>query len=108
MTRTPDLPSHCLWCGAPLMGGATKHQADCWLTNLEIVDTEPPFAGTSPIETLVNEHREAFRREVARMFGIPARLFDASADCVCRTCGHRAAAHIGGSCFECGREACWS
>ncbi len=23
------LPSHCLWCGAYLMGGATQHEPDC-------------------------------------------------------------------------------
>lgn len=29
-------------------------------------------------------------------------------ECTCRTCGHPASAHIGGSCFECGRARCWS
>jgi len=83
----PDLPTYCAWCGAYLQGGATQHAPDCWVPLLPTawLNTEP--LGVSPIAAL--------RRAMA-------------ADCACRTCGHRAGSHICGSCFECGREGCWS
>jgi len=28
------LPTHCYWCQAYLMGGATKHKPDCFITHL--------------------------------------------------------------------------
>lgn len=88
----PDLPTHCLWCGAYLRGGLTEHAIDCWLRTMQVEAARvfaipPELLGVSPIETL--------RRAIA-------------AECECRTCGHPASAHIGGHCFECGRERCWS
>jgi hypothetical protein len=29
-----ELPTHCLWCGAFLKGGATAHARDCFITTL--------------------------------------------------------------------------
>jgi len=100
----PELPTHCLWCRALLMGGATVHRPDCFIVrlqqrlglelnlppHLQVEIEQAPIAGISPIAS------------------VRVRLDGPSADCTCRTCGHRAVSHIGGSCFECGREACWS
>lgn len=80
-----DLPVHCAWCGAPLMGGATMHAPECWITKLNAE------VGT-PVADL--EQR--------------AGQWLALAECTCRTCGHAASSHIGGHCFECGRTECWS
>lgn len=79
------LPARCLWCGAVLQGGATTHRPDCWVPQLA------EHVGL-PVEHFESE----------------ARRFAPIAACICRTCGHRAASHISGSCYECGREGCWS
>jgi hypothetical protein len=90
-----ELPTHCMWCGAPLMGGATVHRADCFIARLQHrIGAELELPADLKVEV-----EQALGWSDARL---------ASADCECRTCGHRATSHIGGSCFECGREACWS
>lgn len=86
-----ELPARCLWCGAVLMGGATVHRPECWLSPL----------------TLWPELPAPLRAELKHKFATGQwRIGD---ECTCRTagCGHRASSHIGGTCFECGREGCW-
>ena len=86
----PELPTHCMWCGAYLQGSATEHRPGCWVPQLA---------------AHVGRPIEAFEAEAARFVPIvPVPL----EECVCRTCGHVASSHIGGCCFECGREECWS
>ena len=31
-------PTHCIWCGAYLQGGETKHRPDCWLATTAPAD----------------------------------------------------------------------
>jgi hypothetical protein len=78
-------PTHCAWCGAVLMGGATQHTPECWLRaeNLQRGIADSPLLGRSPLQ-------------------------DLRAACECRTCGHVASSHFQGMCLECGREGCWS
>jgi hypothetical protein len=104
--------THCIWCGAYLMGGATQHAETCQIHVLRSLARDVPerlhqdivhaapheFGCACPVCLHV---RALTEQKVASGEWIIL-------DCECRTCGHRASSHIGGHCFECGREACWS
>jgi hypothetical protein len=81
----PDLPRHCAWCGAFLMGGATVHDPTCWIAKVHA------RTGASVAE---------LERRAAEWVAL--------GECTCRTCGHAETSHVGGYCLECGRAECWS
>lgn len=83
------IPTHCAWCGALLMGGATQHAPSCWIGHIGEV--------SALADAIAARVREKFETGEWRF----------ADQCECRTCGHVASSHIGGHCFECGRENCW-
>ena len=102
-----DLPTHCLWCGVVLMGGATKHQPECWLSALR---DWPAHAEHAHHEIArLRLFKEALERDGCEVEITLDVTFPAPPECTCRTCGHGASAHdTAGSCSVCRRQCCWS